>query len=187
MGDFAALWQAPLRGARFCLAGAVLGVGFFGRKGRFGIFAAHYLCRSENPDRWPCNLARGCRLGREPASEARLADLLAAGSVQRGLLFRVSDPGHSIFALRDGGGVGVLATDAGRATSLDDLGRIALVSQDHWPDTGFLGHSSGEFGEHLWKHIPGGRGVRGGVWVFLGRGGGLFLTARREGLRHLGP
>ena len=35
----------------------------FGRKGRFGALAAHDLCRSENPDRWPCNFARGCYLG----------------------------------------------------------------------------------------------------------------------------
>src|SRR5829696_4408884 len=127
MGDLAAFWQAPVRGAGFCLAGSILGVGFLGREGRFGTLAAHDLRRSENPDGWPRNFARGRRLGREPASEARLADLPAAGSVQRGHLFWVSDPGHSIFAFRDGGGVGVLATDAGRATSLDGLGRIALV------------------------------------------------------------
>src|SRR5918994_6262569 len=172
MGDLAAFWQAPLRGACFCLAGAVLGVGFFGRKGRFGILAAYDLCWSENPGGRICDLARGRRLGWEPAFEARLAGLPAAGGVQRGLLFRVSDPGCSIFALRDGGGIGVLATDAGRATSLDDLGRVALVSQDPWPDTGFLGHSSGERGEYPWKHIPGGRGGRGGVGLVLGRRGG---------------
>src|SRR5918995_2747078 len=116
MGDLAAIRQAALRGTGFRRAGAVLGVGLFGREGRAGVLAARDLCRSENPDRWPCNFARGCCLGWEPALEARLADLLAAGSVQRGLLLRVSDPGYSVFAVRDGGGVGVLATDAGCAT-----------------------------------------------------------------------
>src|SRR5918995_3770186 len=137
-GDLAAFRRAPLRGGGFRLARAVLGVGFFGGEGRFGVLAAHALCRPENPDGWPRDSARGRRTGWEPASEARLADLPAAGGVQRGHLLRVSDPGCSIFALRDGGGVGVLATDAGGVASLDDLGRVAPVSQDHRPDTGFL-------------------------------------------------
>src|SRR5215211_525773 len=186
MGELAAFWQAPLRGACFRLAGAVLGVGFFGRKGGFGILAAHDLRRPENPDRWPCYFARGHHLGWEPASEARLADLRAVCGVQRGLLFRVPDPGYSIFALRDGGGVGVLATDAGRATSLDDCGRVALVSEDHWPDPWFLGHSGGEFGEYPWKHIPGGRGVRGGFGFLLGPGDGLLQALRSEDFDRVG-
>src|ERR687897_1350061 len=166
MGDLAAIRQAALRGTGFRRAGAVLGVGLFGREGWAGVLAAHDLCRPEDPGRRPCNFARGCCLGWEPALEARLAELLAARGVQRGLLFRVPNPGYPAFAVRDGGGVGVLAADAGRATGPDNPGRVALVSQDHWPDTGFLGHSSGEFGEHLWKHICGGRGVWGGGWVF---------------------
>src|SRR5215217_1394082 len=186
MGDFEALGQAALRGAGFWLASAVLGVGFFGGEGRFGILASHDLRRPENPDGWPGDPARVRRLGWEPAPEARLADLPAAGGVQRGLLFRVSDPGYSIFALRDGGGVGVLATDAGRATGLDDLGRVALVGQDRWPDPGLLGHSSGELREHLWKRIPGVRGVRGGFSVLLGSWDGLLQAVRSEDLDHVG-
>src|ERR671911_1972432 len=157
-GDLAAFRRAPLRGGGFRLAGAVLGVGFFGREGRFGVLAAHALCRPENPDGRPRDSARGRRLGWESASEARLAGLPAAGGVQRGLLLRVSDPGCPVFALRDGGGIGVPATDAGRATGLDDLGRVALFAQDHWPDTGFLGHSGGGRGGGPWGRIPGGGG-----------------------------
>src|SRR5215218_10807798 len=186
MGDFAALWQAPLRGAGFCLAGAVLGVGFFGREGRFGILAAYDLCWSENPGGRICDLARGRRLGWEPAFEARLAGLCAVGGVQRGLLFRVSDPGYSVFALWDGGGVGVLAADAGWATGLDDLGRVALFGQDRRPDTGFLGHYGGERGERPWKRIRGGRGVRCGFGFLLGTRDGLFQAVRGEGLDHVG-
>ena len=95
-------------------------------------------------------------MGWEPASEARLADLPAVCGVQRGLLFRVPDPGYSIFALRDGGGAGVLATDAGRATSLDDCGRVALVSEDHWPDPWFLGLKA-SVSVHLTRERPEGR------------------------------
>src|SRR5919107_1617581 len=125
MGDLEAFRQAPLRGAGFYLAGAILGVGLFGREGRFGILAAHDLRRSENPDGWPGDSARGCCLGWDPAPEARLANLPAAGGVQRGLLSRVSDPGCSVLTLRDGGGSRVLTTDAGRATGLDDPWRVA--------------------------------------------------------------
>src|SRR5215218_5080606 len=178
--------QATLRGAGICLAGAILGVGFFGREGRFGLRAANDLCRAENPDGRPRNLARGCRSGRESASGTRLADLPCAGGVQRGLLFRVSNPGYSAFALRDGGGVGVLAADAGWATGLDDLGRVAIFGQDRRPDTWFLGHSGCERGQPLWEHIRGGRGVRGGLGVLLGPGHGLFQAIRSEDLDHVG-
>jgi hypothetical protein len=53
MGDLEAFGQATLRGAGLYLAGAILGVGLFGREGRFGILAAHDLCRSENAEGLP--------------------------------------------------------------------------------------------------------------------------------------
>src|SRR4051794_5818769 len=182
MGDLEAFRQAPLRGAGLYFAGAILGVGLFGREGGSGVLVAHDLRRPENPDGWPGNSAGGCRLGWEPAFEARLADLPAAGGVQRGLLFRVSDPGYTAFAVRDGGGVGVLAADAGRATGLDDPWRVALVGQDRRPYPGLLGHSDCELGEHLWKHIYGGAGVRGGLPAFAGAKGGVFFAADGRGV-----
>src|SRR5215208_5240918 len=100
MGDLAAIRQATLRGAGFRRAGAVLGVGFFGREGWAGVLAAHDLCRPEDPGRRSCDFARGCCLGWEPALEARLADLLAAGGVQCGVLFRV--PNLAILHLPSG-------------------------------------------------------------------------------------